>query len=54
MLMPAMQLLRNLNEYCCVTDRTNLMAKSLKAGISFPLIQFPGTPKAMCCSFRGK
>ena len=54
MMMPAMQLVRTLNAYCCVVDRTHhSKAGSYEAGVSFPEIQFPGTVDQICCSYRG-
>ena len=55
MLLPAMQLVRNLNTFCCVVDRNHPQSHvgAFIAGISFPQIQFPGTVAEICCSFRG-
>ena len=55
MLLPAMQLVRNLNTFCCVVDRNHPQSHvgAFTAGKSFPQIQFPGTVAEICCSFRG-
>ena len=50
-----MQLVRNLNTFCCVVDRNHPQSHvgAFTAGVSFPQIQFPGTAAEICCSFRG-
>ena len=56
MMMPAMQLIRTLNENCCLIDRTHpqTLAGAFVAGISFPEIKkVPGTAEVVCCTFRG-
>jgi hypothetical protein len=55
MLLPAMQLVRILNRFCCVVDRNHPQSHvgAFTAGVSFPQIQFRGTAKEICCSFRG-